>query len=98
MSRGNVPNGKTGEIQNGFHNFSEARFTTDTIFQQSSRRGEDISEIIKYFSEKHYLYGYKTEVPVPPNRIATGCSCSYPVLEAKNSIVFEKVVLPSKCY
>lgn len=73
-----------------FH--SEARYTTDVIFQQSSRPAGCISENKKCFSWKQHLYGIKTEVSVLLNGIAIGCSDTFPGFKTDNSS-FEKELI-----
>lgn len=54
-----------------FGNFPEALYATDVTCQQAIRPNCSMTEAKPYFSPKHKLYGYKTEVSVLPN----GMSC-----------------------
>lgn len=57
-----------------FNTFGMARYATDVTFQQSQRPRGNMEEGKSYYSGKHKLYGYKTEVSVLPNGLALGCS------------------------
>ena len=62
----------------GFKNYPMARYATDVTFQQSFRPSGSLEEGKLYFSGKHKLYGYKTEVSVLLNGLAIGCSAHEP--------------------
>ena len=62
----------------GFKNYPVARYATDVTFQQSFRPSGSVEEGKLYYSGKHKLYGYKTEVSVLPNGLALGCSVHEP--------------------
>ena len=55
-----------------------AKYATDVIFQQANRPSGTMQEGKKYFSGKHKLYGYKTEVCVLPNGLAAAATFHYP--------------------
>ena len=57
-----------------FKNFPYALYATDVIFQQSNRPSGNLMEGKAYFSGKHKLYGYKTEVSVAPTGYAVDLS------------------------
>ncbi len=50
-----------------FKNFPCALYATDVIFQQANRPSGNMLEGKHYFSGKHKLYGFKTEVSVTPS-------------------------------
>lgn len=54
----------------GFKTYKLARYATDVTFHQTNRPAGNHEESKKYFSGKHKLYGYKTEVSVLPNGLA----------------------------
>ena len=60
--------------QSQFRVYGMARYATDVTFQQSNRRPGNHEEAQGYFSGKHKVYGYKTEVRVLPNGLALGAS------------------------
>lgn len=61
-----------------FKNFPYALYATDVIFQQSNRPTGNMMEGKVYFSGKHKLYGYKSEVSVAPNGQAINCVAHEP--------------------
>lgn len=61
-----------------FNHFGEARYATDVIFQQSNRPMGRMQETKIYFSGKHHLYGFKTEVSVLPNGLSIGSTKAFP--------------------
>lgn len=61
-----------------FSNFKYARYATDVTFHQTNRPTGNMQEGKEYYSGKHKLYGYKTEVSVLPNGQAIGCTKPYP--------------------
>ena len=63
--------------QSQFRVYGMARYATDVTFQQSNRPRGNHEEAKGYFSGKHKMYGYKTEVSVLPNGIALGASRYY---------------------
>ena len=62
----------------GFRNYPMALYATDAAFQQSFRPSGSVEEGKLYFSGKHKLYRYKTEVSVLPNGLSIGCSAHEP--------------------
>lgn len=61
-----------------FNNYPEALYATDVTFQQCNRPTGIMEETKVYYSGKHHLYGYKTEMSVLPNGLAIGMSTCYP--------------------
>lgn len=61
-----------------FSTFRVALYATDVTFQNTNRPAGNHQESKCYFSNKHKLYGYKTEVSVLPNGIAAGCTVHHP--------------------
>lgn len=61
-------------VQSTFSTFKYARYATDVTFQQSHRPGGSVQDGKKYYSGKHKLYGYKTEVSVLPCGLAINCT------------------------
>ena len=61
-----------------FRHYKFALYATDVTFQNSNRPGGNHEEAKRYFSNKHKLYGYKSEVSVLPNGIAIGCTPHQP--------------------
>ena len=57
-----------------FSTFDFCRYATDVTFQQTNRPSGNMREGKLYFSGKHKLYGYKTEMSVIPRGYAIGCS------------------------
>ena len=57
-----------------FKYFPYALEAIDVTFQEANRPSGNMQEGKKYFSGKHKLYGFKTEVTVRPNGIAVACS------------------------
>ena len=66
------------EDKKDFKDFSFAIEAIDVAFQQSNRPSGNMQEGKVYFSGKHKLYGYKMEVAVRPNGLASWCSKHYP--------------------
>lgn len=62
------------KIKARFKNFPYAFVAVDVIFHHGQGPSGSTSEAKKYFSGKHKLYGYKTEVTVLPNGVAVGVS------------------------
>lgn len=54
-----------------FHKYD--RYATDVTFHHANRPAGNHQESKHYFSNKHKIYGYKTEVSVVPNGLAIGC-------------------------
>jgi len=50
----------------------------DVTFQQANRPSGNMQEGKKYFSGKHHLYGYKFELSVRPNGLASAYSQHHP--------------------
>lgn len=65
---------KLAETDRMFPNYKCARYATDVTFQQSYRPSGSHQESKAYFSNKHKLYGFKTEMSVLPNGLAINCS------------------------
>ncbi|GMF58076.1 unnamed protein product [Phytophthora fragariaefolia] len=65
-----------------FENFPSARYATDVTFQQANRPTGGYHHAKKYFSGKHFLYGYKVEVSVLPTGAAINCTKFAPGAEA----------------
>eukprot|EP00171_Calliarthron_tuberculosum_P021722 IDg21722t1 len=61
-----------------FKNFLYALEAVDVTFQQANRPCGNMQEGKVYFSGKHKLYGFKVEVAVRPNGLATAFSNHYP--------------------
>ena len=61
-----------------FGEYAFCLYATDVTFQCSNRPVGNHQESQKYFSNKHKLYGYKTEVSVLPNGLAIGSSIHHP--------------------
>ena len=61
-----------------FKYFPYALEAIDVTFQEANRPSGNMQEGKKYFSGKHKLYGFKTEVTVRPNGIAVACSQHFP--------------------
>ena len=81
-----------------FKNYKYARYATDVTFQQSNRPTGNMQEGKKYFSGKHKLYGYKTEVSVLRIGLAINYTAHYPGSVSdidifKNNINFHKKAL-----
>ena len=62
---------KISESKQLFKNFHFCLEAIDVIFQQANRPSSNMKEGEVYFSGKNKLYGYKFELPVCPNRIAS---------------------------
>lgn len=67
-------------VQQGklFTEFPYCMYATDVTFQQTNRPSGNIQEAKLYFSGKHKLYGYKTEVSVGPRGYAVNCTLHKP--------------------
>lgn len=61
-----------------FKNFPFAVEAVDVTFQQSNRPSGNMQEGKRYFSGKHKLYGYKMELTVRSNGLASSYSRHYP--------------------
>ena len=55
-----------------------ALYATDVTFQQANRPSGNHEESKKYFSNKHKLYGYKTEASVLPNGLCINFFTHFP--------------------
>jgi len=66
------------EQKTRFKNFDFAIEAVDVTFQQANRPSGNMQEGKKYFSGKHHLYGYKFELSVRPNGLASGYSQHHP--------------------
>ena len=74
-----------------FRTYGMARYATDVTFQQTNRLRGNIQESKAYFSEKHKLYGFKTEVSVLANGLAVGCSRHYTGSTADIDIFYQNL-------
>ena len=61
-----------------FNKYKMCLYACCVTFQESYRPGGSLEESKRYFSGKHKLYGYKTEVAVLPNGLAIHCSAHEP--------------------
>lgn len=61
-----------------FKNFKYAVEAVDVTFQQANRPSGNMQEGKRYFSGKHKLYGYKMELTVRSNGLASSYSKHYP--------------------
>ncbi len=61
-----------------FKTFFHALEAVVVTFQKSNRPSGNMQEAKIYFSGKHKLYGYKVEVAVGPNGLASAFSRHYP--------------------
>ena len=61
-----------------FRHYNFSLYATDVTFQNSNRPGVNHEEAKRHLSNKHKLYGYKSEVSVLPNGIAIGCTPHQP--------------------
>jgi hypothetical protein len=57
-----------------FNHFPAARYAVDVTFQQANMPSGSQQERASYYSAKHKLHGYKTEVSVIPTGLAINCS------------------------
>lgn len=81
-----------------FKNFPCALYATDVIFQQANRPSGNMLEGKLYFSGKHKLYGFKTEVSVTPSGQAVDSTDHKPgsiadIVIFRDNIDFHKEVL-----
>ncbi|GMF32748.1 unnamed protein product [Phytophthora fragariaefolia] len=67
---------------NTFRNNPYARYATDVTSQHTTMPSGQIKERSAYYSAKHHLHGYKTEVSVLPNGQSINCTNHYPGSEA----------------
>lgn len=74
-----------------FKTFNFAIDAVDVTFQQANRPTGNHSESKVYYSGKHHLYGYKLEVCVRPNGLASDVSRHYPGSVADISIMSDRV-------
>lgn len=61
-----------------FKTYKLARYATDVAFQQNNRPSGNHEEAKKFFSGKHKLNRYKSEVSVLPHGLAVSVSKHYP--------------------
>ena len=61
-----------------FKHYKFALYVTDVTFQNANRPSGNHEEAKGHFTNKHTLYGYKSEVSVLPNGIAIGCTAHQP--------------------
>ncbi|KUF99909.1 hypothetical protein AM587_10001449 [Phytophthora nicotianae] len=66
--------GKIVRSGHAFKYFPYARYATDVTFQHANKPSGNMSEILRCYSGKHHLYGYKVEVSVLPNGVAINCT------------------------
>ncbi len=66
------------EQETMFESFRFALEAIDGTFQEANRSSGNIQERKLYLSVKHKLYGYKVEVAVRPNGLASAFSPHYP--------------------
>ena len=66
------------ESEQLFEHFPFALEALDVTFQQSNRPSGNMQEGKVYYSGKHKLYGYKVEVCVRPNGLASAFSSHFP--------------------
>ncbi|KAJ8577028.1 hypothetical protein ON010_g2179 [Phytophthora cinnamomi] len=69
-----------------FQHYPEARYAVGVTFQQANMPGGTQQERASYYSKKHKLHGYKTEVSVLPTGLAINCSRHYKGSEADITI------------
>lgn len=74
-----------------FRHFPFAAEAIDVTFQQANRPSGNMQEGKKYFSGKHKLYGYKVEVAVRPNGLASAFSAHYAGSVSDISIMTRRV-------
>jgi len=79
-----------------FKHFNFAVDAVDVTFQQANRPLGNHTEAKVYYSGKHHLYGYKLEVSVRPNGLASDCSEHYPGSVTDISIMSERVQIHRK--
>jgi len=61
-----------------FKTYKFALYATDVTFQNANRPGGNHDQAKEFYSNKHKLYGCKTEVSVLPNGVAIGFTEHYP--------------------
>jgi len=64
--------------KNCFKEFPYCEYGIDVTFQQSNRPSGNMQEAKVYYSGKHELYGFKTEVSVNSRGYAVDCTPHYP--------------------
>lgn len=74
-----------------FKNFPVAIEAIDITFQQASSPSGNMLEGKRYFSGKHKLYGYKIEVAVRPNGLASAFSAHRPGSVSDIAIMTQRV-------
>ena len=74
-----------------FKSFPFCLEAIDVIFQQANRPSGNMQEGKLYFSGKHKLYGYKAEVAVRPNGLASAFSKHYPGSVSDITIMQERL-------
>jgi hypothetical protein len=60
-----------------FRQYPAARYAVDVTFQQSTMKSGSQEERAVFYSAKHKLHGYKTELSVIPIGILINCSLHY---------------------
>lgn len=75
-----------------FKDFEYAIEAIDVTFQQSNRPSGNIQEGKLYFSGKHKLYGFKVEVAVKPNGLASNASRHYAGSVSDISILSKRIM------
>jgi hypothetical protein len=61
----------------GFEHYPAARYAVDVTFQQANMPSGTQQERASYYSKKHKLHGFKTELSVNPTGQAVNCSLHY---------------------
>ena len=74
-----------------FSNFPYACEAIDVTFQHANRPSGNMQEGKVYFSGKHKLYGFKVEVAVRPNGMASAFSRHYPGSVSDLSILLDGI-------
>lgn len=89
------------ECDDRFTSFPHALYATDVIFTHANRPVGTMRDARPYYSAKHKLHGYKTEMSVLPNGICIGISKhrrgGVPDIEIfKENLSFHETVLKKK--
>ena len=82
---------KISERKELFKNFPFCLEAIDVTLQQANRPSGNMKEGKIYFSSKHKLYGYKVELSVRPNRVASAFSKHYPGSKSDYAIMQERI-------
>lgn len=75
-----------------FETCGKALYAADVTFQQTNRARGNMEECKSYYLSKRKLYGYETEVSVPPNGLAIGCSNRYVGCTADVDIFYRNIM------